>query len=63
MRMDHYTVKPEGRKPCEVRMTLEQRRRCKDACAEFGDPACYELPSWSSDWPEGKAVEPCDNCK
>ena len=48
---------------CEIRMSTKERLRCRSRCGTFGDPPCYELPRRTSDWPKGKAVTPCQECK
>lgn len=47
---------------CEIRMTHAERDRCSRACAGRGEPACWQLPSMTSDWPEGQPVHPCLDC-
>lgn len=46
----------------DVIMTPTERSRCEKTCAQYGDPPCWTLPSKTSDWPEGRAVEVCFDC-
>ena len=47
----------------EIQMTPKQMGKCRKKCALFGRPECYWLPSKTSDWPKGKPIVPCDDCK
>jgi hypothetical protein len=47
---------------CAIRMTEAEQARCRERCAEMGDPPCWLLPSLTDSWPEGQSVHPCWDC-
>lgn len=38
------------------------RERCRNACAEFGEPPCWQLPDLTSDC-DDQTITPCSECQ